>query len=74
MSVVGENGHQFPKLQYLLGMILLRKGNYPGATEYMEQYLHLVKQPSDVEEANKRLAEIARHSATPSSAAATEKK
>ena len=69
-----DDGHQFPKLQYLLGMILLRKGNYPGATEYMEQYLHLVKQPSDVEEANKRLAEIARLSATPSSAAATEKK
>jgi len=69
-----DDGHQIPKMDYLLGMILLQKGDYPGATEHMTQYLHLAKQPSDVAEANKELAEIARLSAKPNSAAVTDKK
>jgi len=69
-----DDGHQILKMDYLLGMILLQKGDYPGATEHMTQYLHLVKQPAEVAEANKELAEIARLSAKPSSAAVTDKK
>ena len=69
-----DDGHQIPKMDYLLGMVLLQKSDYPGATEHMTQYLHLAKQPSDVAEANKELAEIARLSAKPSSAAVTDKK
>jgi len=69
-----DDGHQIPKMDYLLGMILLQKGDYPGATEHMTQYLHLAKLPSDVAEANKELAEIARLSAKPNSAAVTDKK
>jgi len=57
-----------------MGMILLQKRDYPGATEHMTQYLHLVKDPSDVAEANKELTEIARLSAKPNSAAISDKK
>jgi len=66
-----DDGHQILKLDYLLGMILLQKGDYPGATEHMRQYLRFAKQPSDVAEANKELAEIARLSPK-SSAAVTD--
>jgi tetratricopeptide (TPR) repeat protein len=69
-----DDGHQFPKMEYLLGMILLQKADYPGATEHMTQYLHLATQPADVAVANNELAEIARLSAKPNSAAVTDKK
>ncbi|HYA23234.1 MAG TPA: tetratricopeptide repeat protein [Terriglobales bacterium] len=58
-----DDGHQVPKLQYLLGMILVRKHQYREASEQLQQYLGLVKQPAQVEEAKKELAEIARLSA-----------
>lgn len=58
-----DNGHQVPKLQYLLGMILLGKHEYQEASEQMQQYLGLVKEPAEVEAAKKELAEIARLSA-----------
>ena len=69
-----DDQHQIPKMEYLLGMILLQKQDYPGATEHMTEYLHLVKDPADIAEANKELTEIARLSASPSSAKVTDKK
>lgn len=69
-----DDGHQIVKMDYLLGMVLMQKGDYPGATEHMTRYLHLITQPSDVAEANKELAEIARLSAKPDSAAVSDKK
>lgn len=59
-----DDGHQVPKLQYLLGIILLRKHEYQEASELMQQYLSLVKEPAEVEAAKKELAEIARLSAS----------
>lgn len=69
-----DDGHQVPKLQYLLGMILLRKHDYQQASEQMQQYLSLVKEPAQVEEAKKELAEIARLSASSNSPAAPHEK
>jgi tetratricopeptide (TPR) repeat protein len=69
-----DEGHQIPKMEYLLGMVLMQKGDYSGATEHMTQYLHLATQPVDIAEANKELAEIGRLSAKPDSAAVTDKK
>jgi tetratricopeptide (TPR) repeat protein len=66
-----DDGHQIPKMEYLLGMILMRKGDYPGAAAHMSQYLHLPIQPSEVAEANKELAEIARLSAKSNPPAST---
>jgi len=69
-----DDTHQIPKMEYLLGLILLQKGDYPGATEHMTSYLHLATQPADIAEANKQLARIARLSAKPSSATVTDEK
>jgi len=69
-----DEAHQVPKLHFLLGMVLMQKRDYAGATEAMQQFLHWATQPSDVTEANKQLAEIARLSAAPNNAAVTERK
>ena len=59
-----DEAHQIPKLQYLLAMILLQKQNYQAASEHMQQFLGLAKQPEDVELARKGLAEIQKVSAS----------
>jgi tetratricopeptide (TPR) repeat protein len=53
-----DEAHRLPKLQYLLGMILLQKHDYPGAESYLKQYLQLTKQPAEIAEAQKELGEI----------------
>jgi tetratricopeptide (TPR) repeat protein len=58
-----DEAHRIPKLEYLLGMLLLRKQDYAGASQHMQLYLSLAKQPSELDEAHKQLAEIARLSA-----------
>ena len=58
-----DESHRTPKLEYVLGMLLLRKQDYAGASQHMQLYLSLVTQPADLDEAHKQLAEIARLSA-----------
>jgi tetratricopeptide (TPR) repeat protein len=53
-----DDTHRVPRLQYLLGMILLQKGNYNEATDSLKQYIQLTKQPSEVAEANRELDAI----------------
>ena len=60
-----DDGHRIPKLHYLLGMILLQKGDYQGASASLKQYLQLTKQPAEIAEAQKELTEIERLSAKP---------
>ncbi|MBV8053451.1 MAG: tetratricopeptide repeat protein [Acidobacteriaceae bacterium] len=69
-----DDAHQAPKLQYLLGMILARKGQYQEASEHIQQYLSVARDPTEIEEGKKFLAEIERASAKPNSAAVQEKK
>jgi tetratricopeptide (TPR) repeat protein len=69
-----DDGHQAPKLQYILGMLLMQKGEYREASEQMQQYISMAKQPADIEEGKKQLAEIERLSASPSSAAVEQRK
>ena len=69
-----DDAHQAPKLQYLLGMILARKGEYQEASEHIQQYLNVTKDPAEIEEAKKLLSEIDRVSAKPNSAAVQEKR
>jgi len=59
-----DEAHQIPKLQYLLGMILLRKQDYQAAAEHMQLFLSLAKQPDDIDLAKKSLAEIEKSSAS----------
>jgi hypothetical protein len=59
-----DEAHQIPKLQYLLGMILLQKQDYLAASEHMQLYLRLATQPADIDLAKKSLAEIEKFSAS----------
>jgi len=64
LGVRVDDAHQIPKLQYLLAMILLRKQNYQGAAEHMQQFLSLAKERDDIELGKKGMAEIERSSAS----------
>jgi tetratricopeptide (TPR) repeat protein len=55
-----DQDHQIPKLEYLLGLILIQRHQYQEASEHLQQYLHLATKSSDVDDARARLAEIAR--------------
>jgi tetratricopeptide (TPR) repeat protein len=55
-----DEHHQFPKLEYLLGMALIQGHAYQEASTHMQQFLQLTKEPAEVQEAQKQLAEIAR--------------
>jgi tetratricopeptide (TPR) repeat protein len=55
-----DQEHRIPKLEYLLGMVLLQQHNVPGANEHMQKYLGLTRNPAEMQEAQKQLAEIAR--------------
>ncbi len=69
-----DDAHDVPKLQYLLGMILIKKHQYAQAAEQLEQYLSRAKQAADIEQAKKQLAEIERLAAAQSPPPAEEKK
>jgi tetratricopeptide (TPR) repeat protein len=68
-----DQAHRIPKLQYVLGMALLKKQSYAEAAQHMQLYLHLVNKPADVNEAQKQLGEIERLSASASVAGSGEK-
>ena len=59
-----DEAHQIPRLQYLLGIILLQKQNYRGASEHMQVFLSQAKQPDEIDLAKKGLAEIEKSSAS----------
>lgn len=58
-----DDQHQAPKLEYLLGMILVQKREYPEAALHIRNYLKLATQPAEVADAQKQLDEITRLSA-----------
>ncbi len=65
-----DEGHTIPKLEYVLGMILMEKHDYQGAAAHMQLYLRVAKTAVDVDEAQKQLAQITRLSTTASVAPA----
>jgi len=68
-----DEAHDVPKLEYLLGVILIRKHEYQQASEQLEQYINIAKQPADIEQAKKQLAEIEHLSADSDTPPAEEK-
>lgn len=66
--------HQFPKLQYMLGIVLIEKRNFAEASDMMRQYLQLSSAPDDIAEAQKQLGEIARLSGTAATASPSPQK
>jgi tetratricopeptide (TPR) repeat protein len=69
-----DDAHDVPQLEYLLGIILMKKHQYQQASEQLERFISRAKEPSEIEEAKKQLAEIERLSATQDSASTEEKK
>ena len=59
-----DTDHRVPKLEYLLGMTLLKRSGYEEAAQHLRAFLSLTTKPADVAEAQKQLDEIARLSAT----------
>jgi hypothetical protein len=69
-----DDQHQVPRLEYLLGVILIQEQDYPEAASHIQNYLKVATQPSEVEEAQKQLTEITRLSASVSNPVGAEKK
>lgn len=65
--------HRVPKLEYALGMVLLKKPDYPGAAQHFRAFLSLATKPAEVADAQKQLQEIARLSAAANLAASESK-
>jgi tetratricopeptide (TPR) repeat protein len=55
-----DTEHRVPRLEYTLGMALLKKPDYQGAAQHLRAFLSLATQPAEVAEAQKQLDEIAR--------------
>jgi len=55
--------HRVPKLEYMLGLILLQKPDYQEAGQHMRVFLAQATKPDDIAEAQKQLDQIARLSA-----------
>ncbi len=72
-----DEKHQLPRLELLLGVVLAQERSYTEATTHIQNYLKVATQPSEIEEAQKQLAEITRLSASataPAPAGESEKK
>ncbi len=65
--------HQIPKMEYLLGLVLIQRHDYADAETHMKQYLQLASKPADVEDAHRQLAEIAKLAGSPNHNPDTEK-
>lgn len=53
-----DPGHRIPKMEYVLGIILMRKGDRPGAAEHLKQYLAIAPNGPDAADAQKQLQEV----------------
>lgn len=56
--------HRVAKLEYLLGVILIKKPDYVEAAQHLRAFQTLTNKPSEVAEAQKQLDEIARLTAS----------
>jgi len=59
-----DDSHQLSKLEYLLGIILIQERQYAEAGTHIQNYIKVATQPSEIEEAQKQLAEVTRLSAS----------
>ncbi len=55
-----DEQHQFPKLEYLLGVILMQKRQFGEAATHIQNYLQVAPNQAEKDEAQKQLAEITR--------------
>lgn len=50
--------HQFPRLEYILGLVLTQKGDYHGALEHMRNYVRLSPKAPDVATAQNTISQL----------------
>ena len=55
--------HQVPKLEYILGVVLMQKRDYPNALTHIRNYIRLAPSANDIGAAQKQVAELERLSA-----------
>ncbi len=55
-----DTEHRIPKMEYVLGAILLQKHDYPGATQHFHEYLRLSPNGPDAAEAQRKLDDLAK--------------
>jgi tetratricopeptide (TPR) repeat protein len=53
-----DTEHRIPKMEYVLGQLLVAKGDYPGAAEHLHEYLRLLPNGPDAADAQKKLDEV----------------
>jgi tetratricopeptide (TPR) repeat protein len=53
-----DSGHRVPQMEYLYGLILARKQDYPAAAEHVSAYLKLSPHAADAQNAQKMLGEL----------------
>ena len=53
-----DRRHEVPRMEYVLGVILEAKGDFPGAREHLEQYLTLDSKPADAEQVRARVENL----------------
>ena len=58
-----DTEHRIPKMEYVLGTILVQKHDYPGAAEHLHKYLSLAPHGPDASDAQKKLEEVEKLSA-----------
>ncbi|MBA3913362.1 MAG: tetratricopeptide repeat protein [Acidobacteriales bacterium] len=59
-----DGQHKMPKMEYLLGLILAQRQQYPEATEHMQRYLSMVSTPAEMADAQKQLSKLVQLSAS----------
>ena len=64
-----DTERRVPKLEYLLGLVLLKKPDYPEAAQHLRVFQSLPSTPAEVADAQKQLDKIAQLSATSNLAA-----
>jgi Tetratricopeptide repeat len=68
-----DTEHRVPKLEYLLGLVLLKKPDYVEAAAHLQAFLKSATKPAEVAAAQKQLDEITRLSAAANLAASESK-
>jgi tetratricopeptide (TPR) repeat protein len=59
-SITLDTGNRNPQSMYMLGIILTRKKDYPGASENLRAYLKIAPDGKEADSARKQLAELDR--------------
>jgi tetratricopeptide (TPR) repeat protein len=53
-----DSEHRIPKFDYVLGLALMQKRNFPDAAGHMRAFLKFTSEPKEIAEAQKLLAEL----------------